>query len=204
MRKRLLGLALALAVSAVTASPALAHKLKVFATANGALVEGYVYLGGGTRPAGVPVTVTVEGTPVVHLTTGDEGTFRFTATVRTDHTITATIDGHRGHWTVRGDELPTSLPTPGATSKAPPANTTAAPQPTAPPETTPGTEAPLTDDAALEALIEQAVARQVGPLRAEMQSWREDVRWRDAAGGLGWILGLAGLAAWVSALRKGS
>lgn len=197
MRKRLLGLVLALAACAVTASPALAHKLKVFATANGALVEGYVYLGGGARPAGVPVTVTVEGTPVVRLTTGDEGTFRFTATVRTDHTITATIDGHRGHWTVRGDELPISLPAPGvppgATTKAPPAPPSATPQPAAPPEA-----------AALEALIEQAVARQVGPLRAEMQAWREDVRWRDVAGGLGWILGLAGLAAWVSARRKGS
>ena len=51
-------------------------------------------------------------------------------------------------------------------------------------------------EADLARLVEQAVARQVRPLREELLACQEQTRFRDVLGGLGYILGLAGLAAW--------
>lgn len=44
--------------------------------------------------------------------------------------------------------------------------------------------------------IEQAVARAVRPLREQLALERERARLRDVLGGIGYILGLAGLWAW--------
>jgi nickel transport protein len=46
----------------------------------------------------------------------------------------------------------------------------------------------------LAALIEQSVARQVRPLREQLDSYQETVRWHDVLGGIGYIIGLGGLA----------
>jgi hypothetical protein len=51
-------------------------------------------------------------------------------------------------------------------------------------------------DPALEAAIERAVARQIGPLREQLLAAQERVLLRDVLGGLGYILGLTGLALW--------
>ena len=49
-------------------------------------------------------------------------------------------------------------------------------------------------------MIERAVARQIGPVREQLVSYEDKVRWRDVLGGLGYILGITGLALW---LRSG-
>lgn len=179
--------ALLLLVAATT--PAQAHKLKVFAAAEGARVSGHVYVPGGARVAGAAVEVRIGEQVVGRLTSAADGTFAFTAERRADHRITATIDGHQGAWTVRAEELPPALPAPVGGASSTPTATPPAPAPTG---------AAPADAAALE----QAVARQVAPLRAELQAWREEARWRDIAGGLGWIVGLCGIAAWVAARRR--
>jgi nickel transport protein len=46
------------------------------------------------------------------------------------------------------------------------------------------------------AAIERAVARQVRPLREDALAAREAVQFRDVLGGIGYILGLAGLGLW--------
>ncbi|MBK5965704.1 hypothetical protein CCR95_16830, partial [Thiocystis minor] len=51
-------------------------------------------------------------------------------------------------------------------------------------------------DPALIAAIDQAVARQVRPLREQLIAAQDEVRLRDILGGLGYILGLTGLALW--------
>jgi len=180
-------LLIALLLLVAVAAPAQAHKLKVFAAAEGARVSGHVYVPGGARVAGAAVEVRVGEQVVGRLTSAADGTFAFTAETRADHRVTATIDGHQGAWTVRAEEPPPALPAlADGASPAP-----------APPTPTPAEAAPG-DTAALE----QAVARQVAPLRAELQAWREEARWRDIAGGLGWIVGLFGIAAWVAARRR--
>lgn len=169
----------ALALLAATASPAAAHKLKVFATAEGPHVQGYVYLGGGVRPEGVPVRVLgPDGRVIAETTTGPEGRFSLDAAADGARTVVATTEGHQGTWTLDP-----------AVEPAAPASTTG--------------DTPATDTAALESLVEHAVARQIVPLREQLSAYEDRTRWHDVLGGLGWIAGLFGLVAWVSARRKG-
>jgi hypothetical protein len=56
--------------------------------------------------------------------------------------------------------------------------------------------------AELQSLIRSAVAQQVRPLQKELSAYKEKVMLRDIAGGLGFIFGLFGVAAWASSRRK--
>jgi len=51
-------------------------------------------------------------------------------------------------------------------------------------------------DPALTAAIERAVERQVRPLRSELAAAQARARLQDVLGGVGYILGFAGLALW--------
>ena len=53
----------------------------------------------------------------------------------------------------------------------------------------------------LEAKIEQAVARQVRPLREELLAAQGRAGLRDILGGIGYILGLVGLLIWWQSRR---
>jgi nickel transport protein len=50
--------------------------------------------------------------------------------------------------------------------------------------------------------VEQAVARQLGPLRDALRACEEQRRLRDILGGLGYIVGLAGLGLWWRSRRR--
>ena len=54
----------------------------------------------------------------------------------------------------------------------------------------------------LEARIERAIARQIGPLREELANYDDKVRWHDVLGGLGYILGITGLGCWLIERRR--
>ena len=56
--------------------------------------------------------------------------------------------------------------------------------------------------AELQGLIRSAVAQQIRPLQKELSAYKEKVMLRDIAGGLGFIFGLFGIAAWASSRRK--
>lgn len=53
----------------------------------------------------------------------------------------------------------------------------------------------------LQSLIRSAVAQQVRPLQKELRAYKEKVMFRDIAGGLGFIFGLFGVAAWMASKR---
>lgn len=177
------------------AAPAEAHKVRLFAAAEGALVSGYGYFSGGDRAQAVVVTAEAGGAMVYSGVTGDDGTFSFTATQRADHLIKLDAgDGHAASFTLRAAELPESLPGPAAS------NSVAAPPPVAPVKT--ASPATAMDDVRLAELVERAVARQVRPLREQLDAYEQTTRWRDAAGGIGFIVGLAGLAYGVTARKR--
>ncbi len=150
---------------------ALAHRMKVFAAAEGAMVSGYVYFSPGGRARDAAVVATVpDGTVIFQGRTDPDGGFRFEAGQRRDLRITAEGgDGHEASFVVRAAELP----------DAPPA---------APPV---GTAPPPAD---LAALVERSVARQVRPLREQLDAFQDAARWHDVLGGIGYIVGLGGLA----------
>lgn len=206
--------ALVLLLLGLIADPALAHKLNLFAAADGRRIQGEVYFAGGANAADVPVLVqSAAGETLAELRSGADGRFAYEASAPVTHTIVAeTPDGHRATWRIGAGELAAAFP-----------------QATAPVHRSTGGSKPATSDSgrgagtgadqgggsdeqprsptlvdaadpdldpALAAAIERAVARQVRPLREEALAAREAVQLRDVLGGLGYILGLAGLGLW--------
>ena len=94
-------------------APALAHKLKVFATAIGAGVEGRVYFVGGGAALDVPVALT-DSTGTVTATArtqSPDGSFVLTLPYRDDFTLTADAqDGHVAAFSLRSNRLSDTLP----------------------------------------------------------------------------------------------
>lgn len=61
--------------------------------------------------------------------------------------------------------------------------------------------APASDDA-LRALVAEAVEQQVRPLRRELAAYKDEAGLMDALGGIGYIFGIFGIAAWVASRRR--
>ncbi|ARJ66223.1 hypothetical protein WV31_11435 [Magnetospirillum sp. ME-1] len=169
-------LAVALALL-LLAAPAQAHKLKVFATVEGAEIAGSAYFVGGEKAAGVPGRIQgADGSLVAGFATGPDGGFRQKVTMRMDHVVTVeSEDGHAAQFTIPAAEFPPSLPEGKAV-------------------------APAGDSAALEA----AIARQIRPLREQLDAYEAKIRLHDLMGGIGTIFGLFGCWAWLQSRRRGS
>lgn len=169
-------------------SSAFAHKMRLFATAKGATISGRAYFSAEAPAMGIEVeALTPDGATAFTGRTNDDGRFSFDAAVRVDHLLIADGgDGHQARFTVHADELHPTLPRGDVAAIAP---LSPAPSATA--------TAGLSDEA-LRA-IDAAVARHVAPLREELAAHDAAVGWRDAVGGLGYIIGLGGLAYGLSA-----
>ena len=180
------------------ATLAFAHKLKAFAFAEGVTIRGSVYFSGNLAARNARIQVFDPSGGLLAETTSDsEGRFIITARRHTDHRIVAnTGDGHEAEYVVHAAELPPTLvsqpPTSGAPASAKTAETADQPVPAIP-------IGPSV--AELEKLIERTVARQVGPLREQLAAFEERIRWHDVLGGLGYILGVTGVAYYLIARR---
>jgi len=200
----------ALCALAFGAQPAHAHKLKVFAAAEGADIKGYVYFPGGGRARGVKVLVQGPGEAGLgEVTTDDEGRFSFPARVRCDHTFVADSgDGHRATCAVQAEDLPPDLPAPGGGAGPATASVGRVPEPTPPKQPLqlrrpdPARDSPGTSQTASQRDIEQAVSRQVRPLREALEAYEEKVRLRDVLGGIGYILGIMGITFYFLGRRR--
>jgi nickel transport protein len=186
---RRLALAAALAMLILVAGniPALAHKMKVFASATGPAISGYVYFNADSRAIDTKVTVVgSDGSPVFEGLTDDHGQFSFQATRRMDHIISADgNDGHMATFMVTAAELPDSLPAAAS------GNATPAPGPL---PSQAQAEGAVTASDDLRVFIDQSIARQIRPLREQIDAYQEKIWWHDVIGGIGYIVGLAGLA----------
>lgn len=158
---------------------ALAHELHLFVTAEGALLKGRASLG-GVGAASSPVKnqrIEAFGPDSVSLgrtQTDDEGRFTFLAEVRCSHRfVLRTDDGHMAEYTVAEDLLPADLG--GSRSSGP---------------------------VGIEEAVERAVARQLRPLREEIQGLRARTQVRDIVGGVGFILGIVGILSLVASRRR--
>lgn len=169
-------LASALAALLLFVLPAEAHRLKLFAQATGGNIAGYGFYIGGGRPQGADLLVTTpDGKEVSRLKTAADGGFSFAPpTPGRYHLSLAAGDGHFTELDISTD------------------GTLAAPV-----VMTPQTSVP----ADLDARIEAAVARQIRPLLEAYDAADGRVRFNDLLGGLGWIVGLAGLWAFMRSRR---
>jgi nickel transport protein len=189
------------------ATPALAHKLRLFAAAEADLITGSAYFAGGGPATGSRVRVQdADGQTLAELTPDAQGRFSYRAQAATDLTLVAdTGDGHRVTWHIPAAELAGAFPTAASAARtAEAAPVAAVPAFTAPSEaaTTPVCP-PAVSPAPSEAAIERAVARQVHPLREEILAYQDQARLRDILGGIGYLFGLMGLALWWHARRAG-
>lgn len=170
---------LALVAVVLSAAPADAHRLRVFATVEGGVIEGHGFFVGGGRPDGAAVRFVRAG-EVVHATTTDaEGAFAWRP--EEPGPITVVVDpggGHSARVTLgaeRFEAVPARADAPASGSRA---------------------ASPDALDPAIEAAIEAAVARQIRPLLEAEAEARSRIRFNDVMGGIGMILGLAGVALW--------
>ncbi len=186
---------------AAWAPSALAHRLKLFATAEGTTITGYAYFPGGGRAKRQTVQVLdAAGRRLGEVKTNDAGEFSFEATVRCDHRfIIETPDGHRSTFLVEAADLPQGLAAPASAAKEEPAKEpAAAPEQEAQPP--PSTGPP----SAVEQVVEDAVARKIRPLQEQIERLEERRRVQDILGGVGYIIGLAGIAFYLLRARPKS
>jgi len=221
------------------AGVALAHKVNVFAVAEGGAVSGEGYFAGGAKAQKVPVEILdASGAVIAQGVTEKDGTFKILLPSQISPPLKVVLkagDGHQNDFILTAQDLAPAVPAaaPAASAQAPvaaPAPAASAVQgagapvatqassssgtatPSAPPATGPGQSfasasgpsvpSPL-DEARLAALIEAAVSKAVdeklAPLKlqlARMAEQDQSARMRDIIGGIGWIIGLVGIAAW--------
>ena len=180
----------------IGAPAAYAHKLKVFATAVGADISGYAYFvpGGRAQEAGV-IVKRADGSVADNLRTNENGEFSFTATSATDHAILVDAgDGHEASYTLHAAEIAIGAET---ATGAPVATSAQAAQSVPFP-----TASPSAGNVDIASIVEQAVARQLRPLREQIDAWQEKIWFHDVLGGLGYIIGIAGLFYGLTGTRR--
>ena len=162
----------------LAAGPASGHQLRVVALAEGETIHGYAYFVGGPPVRNAPVAIHgPDGALLGETQTNGFGEFRFEPDKRVDHVITVDLaDGHRGVYTVTEAELPASLGEPETPD-------------------THSMDAAEFEPEVLANAIAEAVGRQIRPLREDIRRMEDRRQFRDIAGGIGYIAGLAGLYA---------
>lgn len=187
--------------------PAAAHRLKVFATVEAGTVTGYAFFIGGGRPQGAQVIFrTPGGADLAQAVTDAEGGFFFRPPApQALEVVVNAGDGHVAEVLLAADRFgPVDAALAGAVPAAQDTGPVAVPALAA---STPAPTATCLPDAAtlagtVDAAVDRAVARQVRPLLEAYEAAEGRVRFNDVMGGIGMIVGLAGIALWVSARRR--
>lgn len=166
-----------------------AHRLDVLVHADGAVIHGTAsYTPGGPATRGTVTLQAPDGSELGEVELEPDGSFSFQTPVRCDiRVIVTTPDAHRATAVLPEAELPRALPAWSADGGPVAADDVADADEPGP--------APVAAEAPAEMLplIEQAVSRQLAPLRNEIAAMERSVRMRDILGGFGYIAGLAGV-----------
>ncbi len=183
------------------ASPAVAHSLHVFAEGDGTVIRGKAYFRGGSPAIDAQVMAFgPEGRKLGEARTDAQGAFTLPAPYRCDYRLlVVTDDGHGAEFRVPAEELSATLPPPGGDGDAGEHGEShggAPAAPAAPAEVppAPGRPGPVAEELA-------AIRSQISSLREQLAQYEQRTRLRDALGGIGYILGLAGIGFYVAARR---
>ncbi len=199
------------------ASPALAHRVLVFAYAEGDTIhtESKFVGSGAVQQGKVQILDQKTGKVLLTGTTDDQGKFSFkippeAAAQRLDLLVVVEASmGHRGEWQMKahsylpGAETAAGAATPVAPSPAaagaPTSEAPATPTPLAPPDI----RAPAVDRQMLEETLNKVLERQLAPIKemlAESQVHKTTLT--DIIGGIGYIMGIFGLLAYFQSKKK--
>jgi len=155
-----------------------AHNIKLFATVQGQTIEGYVYIPGGGRLPHASIEVwSPAGEQLGQTRTDAEGEFHYPIKQLTDHLfILETDDGHRAQYTVKVHEFSSEQPQSQKTVST----------------------APIESNCLQASVIEDALSRQIRPLREQLAHYQQKIWLHDILGGIGYILGIMGLLYYIN------
>jgi nickel transport protein len=170
--------------------------LNLFAQGRGTRISGRVYFSGDIAARQVDVLArNASGRELDRTKTDDDGRFTITARARVDYFLTAeTIDGHSATYLLSAAELSDGLPTNDATS----ASTPAEPADDVRPRDTVGA---LGEDSTASNASTEVLQQQIERLRDQIDQLEHRLQFRDILGGIGYILGLAGIAMYMKSRR---
>lgn len=191
---------LALAVLASWTTPALAHNVQMFATVNGTTIEGRAYTSDLSPVADADVALFAAGGQLLRQTTTDaDGQYTFTVEDPGDYQLVLSAPGgHRAEFRIGKAEFSADVPT-SSQREVPPAapaveshDGRSARKPS---------EAPSSAGESLGRQIDD-LRRQVVELRRQIDSYEHKTRWHDVLGGVGYILGIVGVAFYFLGVRR--
>ena len=184
----------------LSVNPGLAHSLKVFAAFDGRRICGSAYVPGGRRLAGATVEIhDGTGQKLGETVTDARGAFAFEPVRLCDHRfVVDTGDGHRADCLVSVAELNGALSataqTAGSAAAARPGSD-AGRRPRQDANSAPASghgSAPFAPDGIRET-VQAAIRAELKPLREQIDRYEARVRLHDILGGIGYILGVAGI-----------
>jgi nickel transport protein len=170
--------------------PCLAHALKIFATAEGQTINGSVYFRRGAPLADIQVhAYDPDGKLLLTASTDTGGRFTMEASRHRELRLVAkTLEGHRAEFI-----LPVAQPAPAPETGNLPEEISREGRPAL--RMSP-------DEEALTLVVERAVARQLLPLQEQLDRYGQRLRFQDIVAGLGYILGIAGVALYWAARKQ--
>lgn len=191
--------------------PASAHKLNMFAYAEGneIFVEGYFADGKKAKNSAVTV-FDASNSELLSGTSDGEGQFSFAIPQQSDMRITINAGmGHQTEYTLLKDELRDDPEVTDSNSAASPITATTGIAAINSGITTQTDEGPLTptiaaniDPTTLRNEVERAVGKAIKPLMRELSAMRAEKSFADIVGGIGFIFGLLGIAMYFKARKQ--
>ena len=168
---------------AASLSPAAAHRLKLFATLENETISGYAFFVGAGRAQDAEIVIADQsGTEIARIQTDAKGAFAWKSSGVQTYRLTAnTGDGH-----VATSLIDKNRFAPASEDEEDETNAT------------------RLSVAEIERAVDAAVARQLRPLIEAQEKAEARIRFNDVMGGIGMIIGLAGIALWASARRRKS
>ena len=201
---RRVALSLVLLVSIVGwALPSSAHRIKVFAYGEGGEVVAKSYFSSGKAVMHAPVAVYDDrnGDTLIKGKTDENGIFRFPVPVHAEQKrmdlkiIVNTGEGHRAEWLLTADEY---LEKSGDNDTRGGISTIDQERPMQQVLHVAESTSSSCDEEMIATLVEQALDKKLAPIKEMLQQDRgSGPDFRDILGGIGYIVGLAGIAVYL-------
>lgn len=178
-------------------SPALAHKVNVYAYAEGRKVHVRAYTQSAPLKNAQILVCAPDSAKVLETKTDEKGECVFEALFRADLKIEVNAgEGHASNYTLKADELPADLPTYEEWKQMPQKKTS-----DIPPVSQPAT----IDTKEIEQIVESVVECKIAPIRKmliEQQEASERASFDRVIAGLGIIFGATGVIMYLRSLRR--
>jgi nickel transport protein len=182
-----------LALMLMSAGPAYGHKVSIFAWIESGTVHTESKFSGGKKVKGGKIEAFDHQGRSVHTgTTNDDGYHGFAVPAGAKElkiVLTAGM-GHTNHWTIRAEELGAAETGDSTTTSQDPPTTVSSSVPSGR-----DLSSNSLDAQSIETIVERALERKLAPIRSQLAEQRWGLR--DILAGLGYILGLMGLASYV-------